>query len=105
MMMRTLRREDSRLSKTASDVCFLCAMSLHKLISSPELGVHKAAHKDAMHTHLKAKDAHIQVHHAYNYKNMAIQHELYATGLRTPLDRPHRAAAKKHREKTENHLV
>lgn len=40
-------------------------------------------HKDAVHTHLKAKDAHIQVHHAH--KNMAIQHEFYATVLRTPL--------------------
>jgi hypothetical protein len=56
-----------------------------------------------MHTHLKAKDAHIQVHHAH--KSMAIQHEIYAMGLRTPLDRPHHAAAKKHREKAENHLV
>jgi len=55
-----------------------------------------------MHTQLKAKDVYIQVHHAP--KSMAIRHEFYATGLRTPLDRPHRTAARKHREKGENHL-
>ena len=84
-MMRILRRKDSRLPKAVSDVCFLCVMPSHKLILSlKKLDAYKAAHKGAMHTHLKAKDAYIQVHHAH--KSMAIQHEFYATGLRAPLD-------------------
>ena len=102
MMMRTLGREDSRLPKAVSDVCSLCAMSVHKLILSPrEARCPQSCTqgRNAHSPHLKAKDAHIQVHQAH--KSMAIQHD----SIRTPLDRPHRAAAKKHREKAENHLV